>query len=132
MSAIRAIINVTAASPEAAEIELRDRIARCRKTEAEEPGCVQFEVFRSAMRPECYVVLEHWESEAAFDTHWKLNRSGTKAKALVTEGRTSQSEFYRYQVFRQIDGVYTPVDADPAKVDGPTTGIRWPSSSQEG
>lgn len=126
MSAIRAIINVTAASPEAAEIELADRIARCRKTEAEEPGCVQFEVFRSAMRPECYVVLEHWESEEAFDTHWRLNRSGKKPPSLVTEGRTSSSEFYRYQVFRQVEGVYTPVEAETASVEGPTTGIRWP------
>jgi len=126
MSEIRVIINVTTASAEAAETEIRERIARCRATEADEPGCAQFEVFRSAMRPQCYVILEHWKSEAAFDTHWKLNRSGTRPPAPATDGRTSQAEFYRYQVFRQVEGVYTPIDADAPKVHSPTEGIRWP------
>jgi quinol monooxygenase YgiN len=126
MSEIRVIINVTAASAEAADVEIRDRVERCRRTEAEEPGCVQFEVFRSAMRPEVYAILEHWASEAAFDTHWKLNRSGTRPPAVTTEGRSSSAEFYRYQVFRQVDGVYTPLEGAAPSVHGPTEGIRWP------
>jgi quinol monooxygenase YgiN len=125
MSAIRVIIDVAAANAAAAEKEIADRIERCRRTEAEEAGCLQFEVFRSAMRPERYVILEHWESEAAFDTHWKLNRSGTRSPALTTDGRTSRSEFYRYQVFRQMEGVYTPIDGLPANAHGATEGIRW-------
>jgi quinol monooxygenase YgiN len=127
MSAIRVIINARAASAEAADEEIRDRVERCRKTEAEEPGCLQFEVFRSAMRPECYVVLEHWESEAAFDTHWNLNRSGTRRPPRSAEGTTTQPEFYRHQVFRRVDGVYTPVE-DGSSTHGPTEGISWPSA----
>ena len=126
MSAIRVIIDVKTASAEAAEAEIGDRVERCRRTEAEEHGCLQFEVYRSAMRPECYVILEHWTDEAAFDAHWKLNRSGVRPPAAATPGRTSRSEFYRYQVFRQVDGVYTPLDAPVAEAHGATEGIRWP------
>lgn len=120
MSAIRAVITVTAASPEYAETEIRERIERCRQTEAEEEGCLQFEVFRSAMRPEKFVIVELWESEAAFDKHWRLNRSGARPPQPATPGRVVSAEFYKQRVFRQVDGVYMATDESQR-----TEGIRW-------
>ncbi len=69
MAGIRIMVQFTADSAEAAEERVKGMIDRCRKVEAEEPGCLQYEVFRSAMKPEQYALLEHWESQAALDQH---------------------------------------------------------------
>lgn len=120
MAAIRAIISFTAPSAEAAEAELKVRAERCRQTEAEEEGCLQFEVYRSVTNPAKFVLLELWASEEAFDRHWRLNRSGTRPPQPQTPGRTSTAEFYRQQLFAQVEGVWSV--ADPAQR---TAGIRW-------
>ena len=57
MSGVRLVINFTAESPEIAEKAIESAIERCKRAQ-QEPGCVQFEVFRSALRPEAYVLLE--------------------------------------------------------------------------
>jgi quinol monooxygenase YgiN len=120
MSAIRAVISFTAPSAEAAEAEMEARIKRCRETEAEEEGCLQFEVFRSAMRPEKFVLIELWASEEAFDRHWRLNRSGTKPPNPSTPGRTQSAEFYKQRIFKQVDGVWSAAEAADR-----TEGIRF-------
>jgi quinol monooxygenase YgiN len=120
MGAIRAVISFTAPSAEAAEAEMAARIERCKQTEAEEAGCLQFEVYRSAVHPEKFVLLEHWESEEAFDRHWRLNRSGTKPPNPSTPGRTQTAEFYKRRVFAQVEGVWSA--AEPADR---TAGIRF-------
>ena len=120
MGAIRAVISFTAPSAEAAEAEMAARIARCRQTEAEEAGCLQFEVYRSALRPEKFVLLELWESEEAFDRHWRLNRSGTRPPNPSTPGRTQTAEFYKQRLFVQVEGVWSAADATDR-----TDGIRW-------
>jgi quinol monooxygenase YgiN len=120
MSAIRAVISFTCPTPEAAEAELRIRTDRCQQTEAEEDGCLQFEVYRSVMNPEKFVLVELWASEEAFDRHWRLNRSGTRPPNPSTPGRTSTAEFYKQTLFTQVDGVWTAADANAR-----TEGIRW-------
>jgi quinol monooxygenase YgiN len=40
-----------------------------------EPGCIQYEIFRSASDPDQLVMLEHWESREAFDAHWDRERN---------------------------------------------------------
>lgn len=70
MSGVRLLIQFTAESAEIADTAIREAAERCRKAQ-QEPGCLQFEVFRSALRPEAYVLLEHWESKEALAEHAK-------------------------------------------------------------
>ena len=38
-----------------------------------EPGCLQFEVFQSAVNPDKLVLLELWADQAALDVHAGVN-----------------------------------------------------------
>jgi quinol monooxygenase YgiN len=117
---IRALISFTFPSAEAAEAELAVRVERCRAVEAGEPGCLQYEIFRSAMKPEKLVLIELWESEALFDEHWQLNRSGTLPPQPQTPGRAASAEFYVQKVFASVDGVWAAAEPE-RRLDG----IRW-------
>lgn len=68
MSGVRLIVQFEADSAEVAEQAVKEAAERCRRAQ-QEPGCVQFEVFRSALSPEKYVLLEHWESKEALAEH---------------------------------------------------------------
>ena len=46
--------------------------ARCAEV-MQEPGCEQFEVFRSALDPDKLTLLELWRDQAALDAHAKVN-----------------------------------------------------------
>lgn len=45
------------------------------------PGCLQYELFRSARNPDHFSVLELWEDRAAFDAHWAVQRDRARAGA---------------------------------------------------
>ena len=45
---------------------------RCR-TVQQEPGCLQYEVFQSALDPDTLVLLELWADQAALDVHAQVN-----------------------------------------------------------
>jgi quinol monooxygenase YgiN len=46
-----------------------------RKADVEvEPGCDQYEMFRSAERPDVLVLLEEWSSDETFKAHGEMNR----------------------------------------------------------
>jgi len=68
MAGVRLVIQFTANDEKIASEAIEAAIERCKKAQ-QEPGCVQFEVFRSALRPEHYVLLEHWESPDALAVH---------------------------------------------------------------
>ena len=68
MAGVRLIIQFTAESTEVADAAIAEAAERCKRVQ-QEPGCLQFEVFRSALRPEHYVLLEHWESKEALAVH---------------------------------------------------------------
>jgi quinol monooxygenase YgiN len=68
MSGVRLIIQFTADSAEVADKAIAGAVERCKRAQ-KEPGCLQFEVFRSALEPERYVLLEHWESKEALAVH---------------------------------------------------------------
>jgi quinol monooxygenase YgiN len=68
MSGVRLIIQFTADDVETADKAIAAAVERCKRVQ-NEPGCLQFEVFRSALQPEHYVVLERWESEEALAVH---------------------------------------------------------------
>jgi quinol monooxygenase YgiN len=70
MSGVRLLIQFDADSAEIADKAVGEMAERCKKAQ-QEPGCLQFEVFRSALRPEAYVLLEHWESKEALAEHAK-------------------------------------------------------------
>ena len=67
---VRLVVTMNAAPGKGAELAdaLRQRCAEV----AEEPGCQQFEVFRSAVNPDQLVLLELWQDQAALDAHAKL------------------------------------------------------------
>jgi quinol monooxygenase YgiN len=68
MAGVRLVIQFTADSEEIANQAIEAAVERCKRA-SQEPGCLQFEVFRSALRPEHYVLLEHWESPEALAVH---------------------------------------------------------------
>jgi quinol monooxygenase YgiN len=68
MPGVRLIVQFEADNAEIAEAAVAQAAERCKKAQ-QEPGCIQFEVFRSALRPEAYVLLEHWESKEALAVH---------------------------------------------------------------
>ena len=47
---------------------------RCRAVQ-QEPGCLQYEVFQSALNPDTLVTLELWADQAALDAHAQVNAS---------------------------------------------------------
>ena len=62
------IVQFTADSKEIADKAIEEAVERCKRVQ-KEPGCLQFDVFRNALRPEQYVLLEHWESKEALAVH---------------------------------------------------------------
>lgn len=76
MAGVRLIIQFTAPSKEEADAAVQEMAERCRRVQSE-PGCEQFEVFRSELRPDTYALLEHWTSEKALEEHRKRGMGGT-------------------------------------------------------
>lgn len=68
---IRLIITINAAPGKGAEFAEAFR-GRCEEVMTE-PGCEQFEVFRSALDPDKLVLLELWKDQAALEAHSKMN-----------------------------------------------------------
>ena len=68
MSGVRMIVQFVADSPEIADAAIAEATERCKRVQ-KEPGCLQFEVYRSALRTESYVLLEHWDSKEALAVH---------------------------------------------------------------
>jgi quinol monooxygenase YgiN len=94
MPGVRLIIQFTADNAEIADTAVEAMAERCR-TAQQEPGCLQFEVYRSALRPEHYVLLEHWESSEALAVH----AEGMKGNPpRPTPGVSRVREDYVYQV----------------------------------
>ncbi len=119
MSGVRVIVNITMESPAAVDAALEGRVERCKRVEATEEGCLQYEVFRSAVRPEKIVLLEHWSSYEIYDRHWtsQVEREGLPQRR---PGSTSAAEFYRHEPFQVVDGIWVP--AEPAQRSAT---IRW-------
>ncbi len=70
MAGVRLVLQFTAPNAAEAAQAVEAMSERCRKAQ-QEPGCIQFEVFRSALEPEKYALLEHWASEEALEEHRK-------------------------------------------------------------
>ena len=55
---------------------------RCRAVQ-QEPGCLQYEVFQSALDPDTLILLELWTDQAALDAHARLNATRPPHPALA-------------------------------------------------
>jgi quinol monooxygenase YgiN len=92
MPGVRLIIQFTAESAEIADAAVQESAERCKRAQ-QEPGCKQFEVFRSALRPEHYVLLELWESKEALAAHAQRNAATPPRR---NPGITRVREDYEY------------------------------------
>lgn len=90
MAGVRLLLQFTAETAADAEQRVATMVERCRQVQAE-PGCQQFEVFRSAVRPNVYALLEHWESDEALAAH----TAAMGGRPPATAGRTREA--YEYQ-----------------------------------
>jgi quinol monooxygenase YgiN len=125
---VRVIVTVSHPSAEAAEAMLAERVELCRKAEAEEDGCLQYELFHSKMNPTTTVLCELWASRAIYDKHWNLQQEREKAAprkppAAPKHGehpRKVSVEFYEQRVYQNVDGTWMAADPEQR-----TETVRW-------
>ncbi len=91
--AIRLIVTITAAPGKGSELAQLYK-ARCADV-MKEPGCEQFEVFQSVVKPDTLTILERWSDQAALDVHAKVNATRPPLPAELRVG-TTQREDYQY------------------------------------
>ena len=93
-----------------------------------EPGCFQYEVFRSTHDPDAFAMLEHWESTEAFLKHWDVEMTKTapdhpKTLSSVYMDRNSSALnkgleiYYEHQYYRydRDKGAWLPTPGSPEK-----------------
>ena len=125
---VRVLVTISHPSPAAAEAMLAQRVEACRRAEAEEEGCLQYEVFHSRLHPEKTVLCELWASKAIYDKHWKLQQEREQAAPPKPpeppkpgEGpRRVSIEFYEQRVYQNVGGTW--MAADPAER---SETVRW-------
>ena len=66
MAAVRVVVQFTCDSAATAEQRSKELAERAKSVQ-QEPGCIQFEAFRSMSRPEQYALIELWESQEVLD-----------------------------------------------------------------
>ncbi len=91
--AIRLIVTITAAPGKGSELAQAYQ-ARCAEI-MKEPGCEQFEAFRSIVNPDKLLLLERWTDQAALDVHAKLNSTRPPLLPELRGGR-GEREDYEY------------------------------------
>jgi quinol monooxygenase YgiN len=92
--AIRLVITIMAAPGKGSDLAQAFK-SRCAEV-MQEPGCEQFEVFRSAVNPDKLVLLEHWTDQAALDVHGEANKARPPLPRELFAG-SSEREDYTYQ-----------------------------------
>ena len=75
MTAVRVVVQFTADSGAIADQQVEGLTERA-KSVRQEPGCLQFEVFRSMSRPEQYALIELWESQEVLDERARARGGG--------------------------------------------------------
>lgn len=90
---VRLVITFTAAPGKGSEFAEALK-GRCQEVVAE-PGCEQFEVFRSVVDPDKLVLLELWKDEAALKAHAAANATRAPLPSGLSAG-AAQREDYAY------------------------------------
>jgi quinol monooxygenase YgiN len=92
--AVRLVVTVPAAPGKGAALA---EAFRARSEAAmQEPGCMQFEVFQSAVDPDKLVLLELWADQAALDAHARMNATRDPLPSGLRAG-AGEREDYTYQ-----------------------------------
>ncbi len=68
---VRLVVTINANPGKGGEL-LQEFRKRCAEV-AQEPGCLQFEIFQSGLDPDKLSLLELWADQAALDRHAKVN-----------------------------------------------------------
>ena len=82
MAAARVVVQFTADSQETAEKRVPELVERAKGVQ-QEPGCLQFEVFRSVANPQKWALIELWESQQVLDERNKARGGVPPAPAGV-------------------------------------------------
>jgi quinol monooxygenase YgiN len=82
--AIRLVVSFKAQPGKGAEMA-QAFLPRTLETQ-KEPGCEQYEIFRSEQDPDNLVLLERWSDQAALDAHMVVLRSRTGPSPLAALG----------------------------------------------
>lgn len=115
MTQVRVVATVEAKSVQAADEAIRKRVEVCERVQAEEEGCLQYEVYRSVARPERFVLLELWASKALYDKHWHLQQERERANPPPPRGpdvARGVIEMYRQEIFQRVDGIWQSADPE--------------------
>lgn len=88
---LRLIVTITAAPGRGGDLA-KAYAFRCAEIQ-KEPGCEQFEVFRSVIDPDKLVLLERWADQAALDAHAKLNTTRTPLDPQLRSGATEREDY---------------------------------------
>lgn len=103
----------------------------------EEAGCLQYELFRSTEFPENFALLQLWESEQAFDDHWRASGGASPlgdAKQLQAPYHMgspqsprrhglSGVEFSKRVLTQAADNIWVPRD-EALRMES----VRWPAT----
>ena len=77
-------LNVLLLAKDAADVPtIRDHLARAMRLSRAEPGCLRFDVYHSSAEPRRFVLVEHWASQEALDSHRLAEAYTTIYKPLV-------------------------------------------------
>jgi quinol monooxygenase YgiN len=88
---LRLIISLNAAPGKGAEFATAFK-TRCEEVMTE-PGCLQFELFQSALDPDRFTLLELWEDEAALEAHGKMNATRAPLPAGLRGSGGSREDY---------------------------------------
>lgn len=117
---VRLLVTITAPDAATAQAAFADRVEQCRRTEAEEEGCLQYEVFRSEQHPEHFVLSELWTTREIYDKHWRLITERRKQNPPPPSAITLSVEIYEQRIYKAVDGTW--IAADPSER---SETIRW-------
>lgn len=89
--AIRLIVAINAAAGKGSELASAYK-ERCAEV-TREPGCLQFELFQSAVNPDKLVLLERWTDQAALDAHAQVQSKRPPLKPELRTGKTEREDY---------------------------------------
>jgi quinol monooxygenase YgiN len=92
--AIRLIVTMRATPGRGDELA-RAYEARCAAVKSE-PGCEQYEIFRSLVDPDRFVLLERWRDQAALERHAEVTMRGSQLPTGLRAG-AGEREDYEYR-----------------------------------
>ena len=91
--AVRLVVTISAAPGKGDALADAYKV-RCAQV-MQEPGCEQFEIFRSVVDPDRFALLERWSDQAALDQHAKVNSARPPMAAGLRAG-PGEREDYAY------------------------------------